>query len=316
MLYRFADIVLGNADDAAVPHIKCKAMVTDQPGLHIPQSLIDRLQLQPVVMPQKVMHSGVLMEQQAWFPGFASVQYHTSEQTMGAHVSDSGIWLGTDIAVELGMEVKPYQEKQGEACHVLVQKNSVPQAAMQKLCDHARGQQLKPLGEEYRTTQLADLGKQEALAHQLISDLARQYIEPFYNLNIESWEPPQCMVYKEGGIYKAHADGVSWVWEDEKKTKGRWEPYMDRDISFLLYLNDDFSGGALDFPDIGFKVVPASGMMVAFPSSHSYRHEAERITGGERIVLATWMRAEGTPRNNKRPIQRFMKSQHAYKRST
>lgn len=121
------------------------------------------------------------------------------------------------------------------------------------------------------------------------------YIEPFYNVQIEWWERPQLLCYTAGGKYGVHADADHWV-KDESPKGGHWVRTHDRDISVLIYLNDEFTGGLLDFPNHGFKIQPKPGMLVAFPSHGEYLHGAEPTESGVRYALVSWSAAMGVPK--------------------
>ena len=60
-----------------------------------------------------------------------------------------------------------------------------------------------------------------------------------------------------------------------------------------LYLDDDYEGGELEFPNFNFKMRPRAGMLVYFPSDSRYRHSALAVTSGTRHAIVTWMSLEG-----------------------
>jgi len=67
-----------------------------------------------------------------------------------------------------------------------------------------------------------------------------------------------------------------------------WDNYIEdgeEDISTLLYLNDEFSGGILSFPDQKIKIKPAPGMLVFFRGSEDLTHEVEVVESGRREAL-------------------------------
>jgi Rps23 Pro-64 3,4-dihydroxylase Tpa1-like proline 4-hydroxylase len=67
-----------------------------------------------------------------------------------------------------------------------------------------------------------------------------------------------------------------------------WDNYVDdgeEDISTLLYLNDDFEGGNLSFPDQNIKIKPEPGMLVFFRGSEDLTHEVETVESGHREAL-------------------------------
>jgi hypothetical protein len=81
--------------------------------------------------------------------------------------------------------------------------------------------------------------------------------------------------YSGGQEYKGHYDGTS--------SSGRI-------ISALVYLNDDYEGGEIEFPFFGIKIKPQAGMLILFPSNFAYTHVAHPITSGTKYALVTWLR--------------------------
>ena len=56
----------------------------------------------------------------------------------------------------------------------------------------------------------------------------------------------------------------------------------------MLYLSDDFEGGAVAFTKLGYTVQPKAGMLVAFPSDERYLHEAQPVISGTRYAIVSW----------------------------
>lgn len=128
-------------------------------------------------------------------------------------------------------------------------------------------------------------------AHTILRTLFSEQVEPHYGTRIEWYEEPELLRYRSGGHYAPHADAENW-----DPAAHIWKRAVDRDFSVLLYLNSDFSGGSLSFPNFGLRLAPAAGMLVVFPSDHRYLHSAEPLTAGERAVLVSWCAARGTTR--------------------
>jgi Rps23 Pro-64 3,4-dihydroxylase Tpa1-like proline 4-hydroxylase len=55
-------------------------------------------------------------------------------------------------------------------------------------------------------------------------------------------------------------------------------------ISAVLYLNDDYSGGEIAFPDQGVVIKPTAGSLVIFPSIPPFFHESREITSGTKYM--------------------------------
>lgn len=134
----------------------------------------------------------------------------------------------------------------------------------------------------------------EALLGEVFFHAFSKVVEPHFNLEIEWWELPQPLRYAQGGKYDVHSDCEDWKIDDNGI--GHWVKESDRDVSLLIYLNDDYEGGELEFADHKYRIKPKAGMLVAFPSHHGYQHAARPTTAGNRYVLVTWAGMAGVPR--------------------
>lgn len=125
----------------------------------------------------------------------------------------------------------------------------------------------------------------------LYSDIVRHVINPFYEFEINDSEAPQLLIYGQGGHYKSHYDAVSrWKNPDGSIV---WKKSVDRDLSTILFLNDDFEGGEFVFPDLRIRIKPEPGLLVAFPSSQYYLHKVEPVISGTRYSMVNWMTVKG-----------------------
>lgn len=62
-----------------------------------------------------------------------------------------------------------------------------------------------------------------------------------------------------------------------------------RRVSTVLYLNDDYEGGALHFPRFDLTVHPKKNQLLIFPSTYVYNHSALPVTGGEKRCVVSWI---------------------------
>jgi hypothetical protein len=62
---------------------------------------------------------------------------------------------------------------------------------------------------------------------------------------------------------------------------------IDRILSFVVYLNDDYVGGAIEFPF--YKYQPKKGETIVFPSSWMYPHKSTPVIEGTKYSLVTWV---------------------------
>lgn len=80
--------------------------------------------------------------------------------------------------------------------------------------------------------------------------------------------------YSGGQEYKAHADGTTAT---------------GRAVSAILYLNDDYEGGEVEFVNFDIKIKPKPGMLLLFPSTYPYTHIAHPVKSGTKYAIVTWI---------------------------
>lgn len=130
---------------------------------------------------------------------------------------------------------------------------------------------------------------------QVLDDLVYRALEeqiiPQTGQQIEWFEQPELLRYRPGGYYKHHSDAYYFVPEQRA-----WRRAVDRDISLLIYLNDEFEGGELNFKRLSYSLRPKAGMLIWFPSDVRYEHMAKPVTSGQRYCLASWAAVVGVER--------------------
>jgi hypothetical protein len=55
-------------------------------------------------------------------------------------------------------------------------------------------------------------------------------------------------------------------------------------FSMITYLNEDYEGGEIEFPNHNMSLKPASGSLLIFPSQEPYLHKVNPILSGERYT--------------------------------
>lgn len=96
-----------------------------------------------------------------------------------------------------------------------------------------------------------------------------------HGINESFWqEGYNLLKYQSGQEYKIHYDAST---------------QHGRHISCVLYLNDDYEGGEIEFPAFNIKIKPQKGMLILFPSNYAYRHIAHPVTSGTKYAMVTWL---------------------------
>jgi hypothetical protein len=88
----------------------------------------------------------------------------------------------------------------------------------------------------------------------------------------QKWEP--------GAYARIHSDNT-----DEKGNSGAFT--RSRYAGFL-YLNDDFEGGLLRFPDQNIEIKPQVGMLAVFDGGFNNMHEVSLIESGVRYTIGSF----------------------------
>jgi len=100
-----------------------------------------------------------------------------------------------------------------------------------------------------------------------------QYIIKHPDLFVETDTGYELLRYEVGGFYSWHTD--------------HFEQHP-RSLSALLFLNDDFTGGELEFDDLTIK--PQRGHVALFPSNFMFRHRVTPVEAGTRYTCVTWFK--------------------------
>ena len=185
---------------------------------------------------------------------------------------------------------------------IIIKENVIPQENIDEIMlltnntkDIHQATIINKKGEEQVDSHEEDLEVRNTLWYNITEEMGKNleqavaacfvnHIAPRYNCQFKSYEPVQFLGYPVGGHYKGHNDGESF----NLKTR-QWERLMERDVSFLFYLNDQYGGGELEFYDLGLTIKPKKGMMIAFPSYKEFAHKVHPVTWGHRYSLVSWI---------------------------
>jgi hypothetical protein len=88
----------------------------------------------------------------------------------------------------------------------------------------------------------------------------------------QKWEP--------GAYARKHSDNTDEHGKSGAFTRSRYAAF--------LYLNEDFEGGMLKFPDQNIDLAPKVGMLAAFDGGFNNMHEVSLITSGVRYTIGSF----------------------------
>lgn len=137
----------------------------------------------------------------------------------------------------------------------------------------------KPHYHEARTSETAFAG-------DLTKDLKLK-IANYLNVDDDRIEPLQFQKYGPGQQYRAHQDFFSTGQNLDN----------NRVFTFILYLNETFTGGATEFPSIGIGVKPRAGSGLFFrydyddpAMNEKTLHAGTPIVTGSKTIVTAWVR--------------------------
>ncbi len=113
-----------------------------------------------------------------------------------------------------------------------------------------------------------------------------------YNISSKLYhEPYTILKYSNYEEYKAHFDGSTET---------------ARSISVVIYLNDDYEGGEIEFTNFNLKFKPKANTMIIFPSNFAYTHKAHPVTSGTKYAIATCLHDWLSPKVPQFPIKKSL----------
>ena len=70
-------------------------------------------------------------------------------------------------------------------------------------------------------------------------------------------------------------------------------------IASVYYINDDYVGGEINFPDHELNIKPKANSLIIFPGNENYLHEVRKIVDSDRYSSAMWFQFTGSTFNKK-----------------
>lgn len=132
-------------------------------------------------------------------------------------------------------------------------------------------------------------------AYKVLERYARKALaemEKFYKCNLKYREPS--LVRWRAGM---HIPGPH---ADKQNIDGTVKiGFEDWDVSAIIYLNDDYDGGELVFPQHGIKIKPSKGSLVFFPGDDRYIHYVNNVDSGVRWTVPMFYTFNGFTDNER-----------------
>jgi len=129
----------------------------------------------------------------------------------------------------------------------------------------------------------------------------RLFIQKCYNIlsnQVKEKYKESLLKYMDGSLslWRPGIQGTSHVDNADPKIKSYGAKY-----SAIFYLNDDYEGGEIEFPNLNFSYKPVKGSLVWFPNEpikqedwqdwfhHKHLHQVKKVLGNYRCTLPIWI---------------------------
>jgi hypothetical protein len=127
----------------------------------------------------------------------------------------------------------------------------------------------------------------------LVTNMSELFFINLSNIFFENFTPIENDYALSYGIASEWHDsyGILKYGKDQKFTNHIDDhPSYHRRISTVYYLNNNYTGGEINFPRFNITFKPKANQMIVFPSTYVYNHSVSPVTEGERYAVVSWMR--------------------------
>jgi len=125
------------------------------------------------------------------------------------------------------------------------------------------------------------------------TNIAEMFQTNLNNIFFEHFDPVEKDYMNTYGVFSEWHDvyGILKYGEGQQFTNHVDDhPSYHRRISTVYYLNDNYTGGEINFPRFGITFKPKANQMIVFPSTYVYNHSVSPVIEGERYAVVSWMK--------------------------
>lgn len=108
---------------------------------------------------------------------------------------------------------------------------------------------------------------------------AQDYFTKLYDIDINTQQKFNIIKFEEGYSMHLHADVLS---------------YAQLHIASVYYINDDYEGGEINFPDHNLTIKPEANSLILFPGNENYWHQTFKVIGKNRYTSTKFFQFTGS----------------------
>jgi prolyl 4-hydroxylase len=139
------------------------------------------------------------------------------------------------------------------------------------------------------------IGQYSMLEHDLFHYLLQERMSQACGVPLDQMESLSLLVYREGEEFSEHVD---YFHPEQADVQQDIAEYGQRVLTFLIYLNGDYEGGEIEFPELGIKHKPKAGEALYYVNAQQNgkvdprtRHAGLPPTKGQKWVLSQYFRS-------------------------
>ena len=144
-----------------------------------------------------------------------------------------------------------------------------------------------------RDTSTFGIPYKSEIKHRLTDDMSQAFLMNVTNMFFDHFDPVEKDYMDSYGIFAEWHDtyGILKYGEGQQFTNHIDDhPSYHRRISTVYYLNENYTGGEINFPRFGVTLKPKANQMIVFPSTYVYNHSVSPVIEGERYAVVSWLR--------------------------
>ena len=126
----------------------------------------------------------------------------------------------------------------------------------------------------------------DAMAWKWVNAANEYYVKEnqfiFYNWQKDLMFAPSdsnTTTWRGQNIIRMYNESDSYEWHGDQS------PTNHAEFSYIIYLNDDFDGGATRFMNDKLTITPKKGTVLCFPVDHYHIHKGVKVSGGHKKIL-------------------------------
>jgi hypothetical protein len=121
------------------------------------------------------------------------------------------------------------------------------------------------------------------------TDIVNDLGEKSFGYRLDGSDKLAMRIGTPGIYYMPHVDSPSTgELHEEGMYDPNWRDSWAGELAILIYLNDDYEGGELYFPERGLEIKPKANTLIMFPGNKNFVHGVRVIEKTDRLNLVKW----------------------------